>query len=675
MAALIPPQAPLQWNHTPEDILRLTKEAIAEYRAVEDRVAALAPAECTFESVFLALALAYAKRQSIVGPLEFYQNVSTSQALRDASTEAESLIRDFRTDSSMRLDVFRAQQAAQKNIKESGKILSPEEQRLVDKVISNGARAGLALPDAEREKLSELKKQLEQACVEFSKNVNEEKGIVTFSLEELKGVPQDAISGFKKRTEGGKELYEVTFKMTDFGVVNGRAEIPETRRVLYEAFENRVAVNVPVLDKVLDLRRQIATLLGYETWADYATEVKLVKTAQGVENFLNDLQQRLRPIGLKDRAAILALKQKECEEKGYPFDGELYAHDYNYYSRQYVEQSLSLDSELLKQYFPVSHVVSVTMEIYQELLGLKFVEVDGANTWHPDARVFAVWEKDATDESGFVGYYYIDLYPRESKFPHAAVWPIIPGYEKEDGARNYPVAAIVANLSKPTPDKPALMKHFDVKTFFHEMGHIFHELLSRTKFARFHGTTVAGDFMEAPSQMLENWCFEPKVLTRMSSHYETKKPLDTELVDKVIRSRYVNVGMFNLRQITYAMFDLQVHMAKEHIDCTKLWCDLRESISLLKSTKYLPGHAGFQHIIGDYNVGYYGYFYSDVFAADMYATVFKDDPLDPARGRQYREKILLPGSSKDEMDMLQDFLGREPNSEAFVKQLFGMDNA
>ncbi|CDO71484.1 hypothetical protein BN946_scf184909.g78 [Trametes cinnabarina] len=637
MAALIPPQAPPQWSHTPEDILRLTNEAITEYRAIEDSVAALVPEECTFES--LALALAYAKRQSIIGPLVFYQNVSRSQEVRDASTEAESLILDFKTVSSMRLDVFRAQQAAQKNIKESGRVLSPEEQRLVDMTIKDGARAGLALSEAERADLTELKKELGQACVEFT-------GSVRFTLEELKGVPKDAISGFRKHVEGDKEMYEVTFRMTDFGPVTGYAENPETRRILYEAFEYRLAVNVPVIDKVLDLRRQIAKLLGYKTWADYATEVKMVKTAQGVEDFLNDLQQRLRPIGLRDREAMLAIKKKEYEEKGHLFDGELYAHDYNYFSRKYIERSLNLDSELLKEYFPVSHVVTVTLEIYQELLELNFVEVEG-ETWHEDARLFAVWERDAKDGSDFIGYFYVDLYSRESKFPHAAVWPIILGFEKEDGTRNFPVAAIVANLAKPNPIKPALMKHFDVKTFFHEMGHIFHELLSKTR------------------------CFEPRILSRMSSHYQTKKPLDADFIDKVIKSRYVNVGMFNLRQITYATFDLKVHVAEEHVDCTKLWCDLRESISFLKSTKYAPGHAAFQHIIGDYNVGYYGYFYSDVFAADMYATVFKDDPVDPARGRRYRENILRPGSSKDEMDLLKDFLGREPSSEAFVKQLFG----
>jgi len=208
-------------------------------------------------------------------------------------------------------------------------------------------------------------------------------------------------------------------------------------------------------------------------------------------------------------------------------------------------------------------------------------------------------------------------------------------------------------------------------TFFHEMGHVFHGLLSKTKFARFHGTSVARDFVEAPSQMLENWCWEPKVLEQMSSHYETKKPLSPELIEKIIKSRYVNVGLFYLRQLFFAKFDLKVHTDQASEDYTQLWNNLREKISLVKYDKACPGQGTFGHITGGYDAGYYGYTYSLVFAADMYATVFKSDPLDPARGKLYRDKILSVGGSREELDSLKDFLGRPPNSEAFLHELFG----
>jgi len=230
---------------------------------------------------------------------------------------------------------------------------------------------------------------------------------------------------------------------------------------------------------------------------------------------------------------------------------------------------------------------------------------------------------------------------------------------------------MVANLAKPTTDKPALMRHDDVVTFFHEMGHVFHGLLSKTKYSRFHGTSVARDFVEAPSQMLENWCWEPKVLQQMSSHYQTKEPLPAELIEKIIKSRYVNIGLFYLRQLFFAKFDLKVHTDQVSEDYTQLWNTMREKISLVKHDKVCPGQATFGHITGGYDAGYYGYTYSLVFAADMYATVFKADPLNPASGKLYRDKILCPGGSREELDSLKDFLNREPNSNAFLEELFG----
>ncbi|KAH9854692.1 metallopeptidase MepB [Lenzites betulinus] len=673
------PVAPPGWTYTSEDVLRLTKEAIAEYKAVVDRVAALKPEECNFDSVVLAHA--QATRLAVIQPLTFLESVSPSEDIRAAATTAEGLIQEFLVDSSMRIDVFRAKQAAQHNIVASGQALDPEEKLLVEKELLDGIRAGLALSDEDRKKPIELKKELSQTCIEFMmlmvistrKNFNEEKGFMSFTLDELEGVPADTIAGYKKRTEGDKKLYDITFKEPDWGSIPRFAVKPDTRRRAYAEHEARLAINAPVLSRMLDLRRQIARLLGYESWADYVTEVKMVKTGKRVEEFLDDLERQLHPVGEQDCATLLALKKAEHTERGLPFDGELYAWDSNYYDRRLLETRLNLDVQRLKEHFPVEHVVPAILDIYRELFELEFVQGDG-ETWHPDVKQYAVWEKGATDQSGFIGFFYVDLYPRESKYSNASCWPLIPGYTTSSGTRRHPVAAIVASLARPgVGGRPALMGHFDVKMLFHEFGHVFHELLSRTRFARFHGTTGALDFAEAPSQMLENWCYEPKVLRRMSKHYETGQPLDDDFIDKVLKSRYTNVGMFYLRQVSFAAYDLRVHLSLEPAgaDYTQLWSDLRESIALLKTDKPRPGQAAFTHLAGDYSVGYYGYTYSQVFAADMYETVFKADPLDPARGRLYREKILAPGSSKDEMDLLKDFLGREPNSVAFVQQLFG----
>ncbi|KAF8970809.1 metallopeptidase MepB [Flammula alnicola] len=672
--AFTPPQPPMKWDHSEQNIAELTKQAIEKYGAVLDTVGQLDPRDCNFDS--LALAQAKTAFYAQAEPLGFYRNVSASKELCDASTESESLVREFGVESSMRVDVFKSKAAAEKNIKESGQWekLSSEEQRLVEKMILDGTRAGLALPAEKQEELKILKKELSQVCLESQKNLNEENGHITFTEEELKGVQNVVLSGYTKRTEEGQNVYDVTFKGLDIFPITEHAENPETRKRAQEGYESRSAINTPVLAKALELRRKIASLLGYKTWADYVTEVKMVKSGKGVEDFLNGVEEKLLPIGIKDREKLLAMKKKEHEDKGLPFDNKLYTWDFGYYNTKYVKETLDLDGTLIKEYFPVSVVVPTILEIYQNLLAVRFEEMKDASVWHPEVQVFAVWEKDPKHESGFVGYCYLDLLPRPGKHNQTSVWPILPGYDLPTGKRSYPVSAMVANLATPTSERPALMRHHDVVMFFHEMGHIFHDLLSKTKFARFHGTSVALDFGEAPSQMLENWCWEPRILQQISSHYETKEPLSPELIEKLLKSRYVNVGLFNLQQLFFAKFDLIIHTEQTAEDYTHLWCSLREKISLRSHDKECPAQSAFGHLTGGYDVGYYGYTYSLVFAADMYATVFKADPLDPVRGRLYRDKILCAGSSRDDRyshDCAQEFLGRPPNSEAFLRELLG----
>ncbi|CAE6426029.1 unnamed protein product [Rhizoctonia solani] len=656
-----PPQAPISWDHTPDNVLSKTKEAIATSRTLQDKVAALSEADCNFGSVFLPLALSEAHLDATTEPLSFYQNVSTDEKLRDASTEAEKLVREFGIESSMRVDVYNALLNAQKK----GEKLTDEEQRLVDKMILDGKRAGLALPEDKRTELMKLKKELSVVCTDFGRNFNEEKGTVIFTREELKGVPEDVINGYTAAE--GSDKFAVTFKTPDIFPLFKYAQNPKTRERAHVAFENRLEINIPLLTRAIELRRQCAAILGYKNWADYVEEEKMIKTSKAVIDFLDDLEEKLRPVGTKDRDTLLKLKEKEHTKLGLAYDGEFYIWDYRYYDRLFVEESLSLDDALVKEYFPVDVVVPTILEIYQDLLGVEFQEVKG-NLWHPEVQQFAVWNANAKSKDDFLGWAYLDLFPRESKYSHAAVWPLQPGFDDENG-RYYPTAAMVANLAKPTPGRPALMRHDDVVTFFHEMGHVFHGLLSRTRFGRFHGTSVARDFVEAPSQMLENWCWEPEVLKKMSSHYEKKEPLSEDLIKKLIDSRYVNVGLFYLRQIFFGKFDIKVHTqdtqspTAEH-DYSTLWGKLREETSLVKSGNNLThGQATFAHITGGYDAGYYSYAYSLVFAADMYKTIFK--------GKLYREKILRPGASRDEIDSLKDFLGREPNSDAFLENLLG----
>jgi metallopeptidase MepB len=301
-------------------------------------------------------------------------------------------------------------------------------------------------------------------------------------------------------------------------------------------------------------------------------------------------------------------------------------------------------------------------------------------SWHEDVKIFTVWD-DEEEGGSFVGYLYLDLHPREGKYGHAANFSLQPGYLYPDGTRRYPATALVCNFSKPTATKPSLLKHDEVVTLFHELGHGIHDLAGRTKYSRFHGTSVVGDFVEAPSQMLENWCWTPSVLKSLSKHYKTGEQIPDELIDRQIAAKHVNDAIFNLRQLHFGIFDMTVHTPKSHeeaesINYSELYNNLRTQIAGLKGPEALGlksdwghGQATFGHLIGGYDAGYYGYLSSQVYSTDMFYSVFKKDPMSKKEGRRYRHMVLEKGGSQEEMKTLEDFLGRPPSTKAFYEDL------
>jgi metallopeptidase MepB len=357
-----------------------------------------------------------------------------------------------------------------------------------------------------------------------------------------------------------------------------------------------------------------------------------------------------------------------------------------YYDRLLLEQKYQLDAQKIAEYFPLKHTIDGMLKIFEKLFGLDFVEVtdESKNVWHEDAKQYRVYNEKVGDaEQTFVGWLYLDLHPREGKYGHAANFNLQPGFNGTDGKRHYPATALVCNFSKPTETKPSLLKHDEVVTLFHELGHGIHDLVSITEYARFHGTNTVRDFVEAPSQMLENWCWTVSELTSLSSHYETGEKIPKEMVENIIRTKNVNAALFNLRQLHFAFFDMKMHNPAKAGDVEKLnpseeYNRLRTEITLLDPPQGMGddfghGEATFGHLMGGYDAGYYGYLWSQVFSTDMFYTAFKKAPMDPEQGRRYRHTVLEKGGSRDEMESLKEFLGREPNSDAFFEDL-GLGN-
>ncbi|SCV74837.1 BQ2448_7866 [Microbotryum intermedium] len=728
-----PPVSPPQWSvYTPSHITRVLEQQIDKIKTSLDQIGQLPPGDCTFDNTVKRMQFDDGHTSTVLEPALFLQYVAIDKEVRDASVDADKRFqvsacilsflpiraasrrttdlgrsappqkKDFALEAMTRIDVYQALLHTQANLNKRNIHLEPEEQRLLDKMILDRKRAGLGLPEDNRTELLKLRQKIMALEVDFQKACNEENGALYFTKEELDGVPEEVINGYPKREDG---KYKVTFKTPDIIPVFKYAHSSATRKTATLGYEGKTLSNAPLLVEIVQLRQQAAQLLGYPNHAGYILEEKMAKSPEKVFEFLDDLKKRLMPIAEKEKGRLLELKKEVAEKRGEEYENELYLWDSRYFDRLFVERNLKIDEEKIKEYFPVAKVVPAVLgqslfrrssyfsifrvdadilttmwtDFYRRLLNVQFFRVPNAEVWHEEAEIldvirYAVWDAGNGQDGhlgNFLGYMHLDLFPRENKYGHAAVWGLIPGWTGPQGERNYPVVCMVANLAKPTPTRPALMKHSDVVTFMHELGHAFHGLCSETQFPRFHGTAVSRDFVEAPSQMLENWTWTKQQLRELSCHFEREgERLGDEVIEALVKSKNVNQGLFNLRQLHFGLYDMKVHTTDVDSDLTKLWCDLREQVTLVSSKgEYVGGQSGFAHITGGYSAGYYGYLYSQVFSADMFATVFEQDPMNAKSGLAYRNKILRPGGSRDEMESLKDFLGREPDNKAFLKQL------
>lgn len=321
----------------------------------------------------------------------------------------------------------------------------------------------------------------------------------------------------------------------------------------------------------------------------------MAKTASRVTEFLGDLRTRLAPGGQQENEKLLAYKKRDCEARGAPFDGKLYMWDTAYYSRLMKEAEFSIDEAEISQYFPVESTFQGMLKIFEDIFGLVFVELkteDRARlsptgkaediAWHEEVVIYSVWDDEAAG-GGFCGYLYLDLHPRDNKYGHNANFGLEPGYLKEDGTRNYPATALVCNFSRASSTKPALLKHHEVVTLFHELGHGIHDIVARTRYSYFHGTEVSRDFVEAPSQMLENWCWTPSVLTALSNRWDTGAKIPEDMVGRLIKTKHFNSATSTLTQLLYGTFDMTIHSPKSHdeaknMNIDRVWNQMRHDI-------------------------------------------------------------------------------------------------
>lgn len=677
--ALAAAQPSPNWVSTPQEILAAAEDLKKEEIAFNDRIAAID--EPTVENVLIPTTRHENERYFAENLITFYQYVSPDKDIRDASTKAEQILDECLIEQNSRVEVFRVYNKLWEAIKNSTDV-DPETLRFLEKTVNHYKRNGLDLPEDKRDQVKKLKIELSNLSTTFSKNTNEENGFLKFTVEQLDGVPELVMEQFDKITEDGVELFKVTFKYPDILPVLDHAKNQETRKTALVENLNKVPQNAQILDKIIRVRFQIAKLLGYSTYSQFVLEDRMAKNQENVLQFLGDLKNKLQPLGKQELARMVQFKNEDLKSRGLPEQETFYAWDNGFYRNLLLEKEYQVDHQKIAEYFPLDQTIDRMLSFYETLFDIKFVKIEkpeADSVWHEDVRKFAVYQniKYGEPRPQFMGWILFDLHPRDGKYTHAAHFGLQSGFVKADGTRQGTYSALVCNFTKPTKTKPSLLKHNEVNTFFHELGHGVHSLLSQTKHARFHGTHVPRDFVECPSQMLEFWTWSANELKALSSHYETSEPIPDQLVDQLIKSKHVNTGLSNLRQLHFALFDMSLHVIDtqegiDALDLTKQWNELREEIALISNGGINnTGYATFGHIAGGYESGYYGYLYSQVFATDIYYAYFKADPMNVERGIRYRDTILKNGGSKEILDVLQELLGREPNSDAFLQEILG----
>jgi Zn-dependent oligopeptidase len=383
----------------------------------------------------------------------------------------------------------------------------------------------------------------------------------------------------------------------------------------------------------------------------------MAKNSKAVNDLLNDLSTKLKP-GIKKDLVLL----REYHRKS--VDRELEYYDLAYVWERLCEETFKYNSEKVREYFPLRRVLDSMLQTFSHLFGLSFKKLEGWSLWDPDVELYEISDKD-----GVRALVFLDLFPRQGKFGHMACFGIQSGHVSRYNSDEYqiPVCGIVGNFNKPMANQASILAHHEIVTMFHEFGHVMHNALSQAKFASQSGTNVALDFVEVPSQMFEEWAWQHELLKKMSGHYKDEsKKLSDETIDNIIASKKFMVSYGISVQMTYAIFDQMIHSSSLPEDITGLYASLRKEITGIGTSSDQIFPAGFGHMMG-YAGGYYSYIWSQVYAADFWSRFEKEGPFSPSLGESLKKEVLEKGSSIDEMELVKNFLGREPSNKAFLK--------
>ena len=648
----------LRFDYTPAEINRLEKQARQELDQNLTFLAAIADETRDFNNTVWALESAYTNYWFVPKNLSLLAYFHQDAAVREAASALEALGSKTKADVFARRDVYKALKA----YADTNPALNHEQKRLLSKWLERFERNGMSLSESNLKEYIKLNAERLDKITQYNANLNNYKDELLLSRDQLKGMSAPYIQRLNK-TEDGK--YIVTLKYPDYNPFMANVENEKARKALQTKFAKRGGEeNVKLLEDTLELRRQQAALLGYERYPDYVLPVRMARNYDTLNQFLKDLESQMKPLAKQEMKEYLKLKKETTGKRA----SELTAWELPYWANQYKKKYYQVDDEKIKEYFPTDRVISGMFDLFGDLFGLTFEKAD-LPAWHPDVQIYQIKDKKTGE---LISNFYLDLYPRDGKYTHAATWSFIDRFELPDGAMQTPSVVIAANFTPAGNGVPSLMDHSEVETLFHEFGHVLQMSLATSHYASLTGDNVAWDYIETHSQLLENWAWQPEVLKKISSHYQTGEQIPDEMIASMVKAKNVGEASAFLRQNFLGQFDLLVHTADRRVNTTKVYGEMMKNITDVPMTEGTYPQASFGHIMSltdPYDVGYYVYAWSLVIAEDIFSQFQEQGLFNKELGAKLREYIYTPGTVYDENEMVEKFLGRPYNDKGFLKSL------
>jgi oligopeptidase A len=597
--------------------------------------------------------------------------VATTPELRAAYNAVQPRVSEFYSSLPLNEALWRAVQGYSQT--GEARNLAGVRKRFLEKTIDNFRRHGAELDAPGKKRIAEIDVELSKQTMRFAENVldstNQYEWVIT-DERQLAGLPESA-RAMARTSAASKGLAEPSWRFTLQGpsylAVMTYLDDPQLRRKVYEAFTNRATEekfdNRPLLRGILELRLEKARLLGYRDFADLVLEDRMARSGERAQQFLNDLKQKTASQFHKESAELLAFSEK----------AKLYPWDIAYYAEKQRAARYDFDEEALRPYFPLDRVVSGMFEIVHRLYGIRVVERNGVPAWDAQVKYYEIYDDSQASGSRLVGAFYADWFPRENKRGGAWMDAFITGLPRSDGDEPH-LGLICGNLTPPTEDRPSLLTHREVQTIFHEFGHLLHHCLSRVELRGLAGVNVAWDFVELPSQIMENWCWERDALDLFARHYQTGQPIPGELFEKMRNARNFRAANAQMRQLGFSIVDLALHRDVDPNSGVDL-LDFARGILQEFSAAELPEHyamiVSFTHLFSSpvgYGAGYYSYKWSEVLDADAFTLFQRGGIFSREVGGRFREEILAKGDSEDPADLYRSFMGRDPDPNALLER-------